>query len=303
MRTTMARYGRGTWAAILGLERPLELAALDAKILDERHVAVETRNVSAFELDLRHPALAKSGRVIVLADGIDMAVDARSPGARFELGPDGAFAKAAAPEAARPANDGSGLAALFQGKLRVVYGTKGRAADNEAVARDIADWIGGSGGNKVGASAAIGGAGSFEVVPDSASSPALEAEASTLFIGWPEDNSALSRVAGKLAVRIKGGKVEVPGVQASGRGILLVCPNPEAPGRLMGILALPVRGKEAAEYAGSLAGQLRGADAGSGPCGYGTPDVVLWDGSLAAAWSGCFDWRWDKLTELESDEN
>jgi poly(3-hydroxybutyrate) depolymerase len=308
VRTTMARYGRGTWAAILGLERPLELAALDAKILDERHVAVETRNVSVFELDLRHPALAKSGRVIVLADGIDIAVDARSPGARFEHGADGVFAKAAArkaaaPEAARPANDGSGLAALFQGKLRVVYGTKRRAADNEAVAREIADWIGGSGGNDVKASAAIGGAGSFEVVPDSASSPRLEAEASTLLIGWPEDNSALSRVAGKLAVQIKGGKVEIPGAQARGRGILLVCPNPEAPGRLMGVLALPVQGKEAAEYAQILARQLRGAGANSGLCGFGTPDAVIWDGSLKPVWAGFFDWRWEKLSPQEDGES
>jgi predicted esterase len=297
LRGSMARCARGGWASILGLERPLRPAALDAKVLDDRHIAVDTQNVSAFELDLRHPSLARSGRILVIADGANLTADALSPGALFELGPDGRYMRAEAPPAGMPADEGSGLAALFRGPLRVVYGSaRGRAAEEEAVAEALADW-------EPEARTSTGGAGRFELLPDSASSPALEAGTSVIFVGWPEDNSALARVAQRLPLAIKGGRVAIPGSKDTGRGLVLVCPNPEAPGSLMGVLALPMRGKAAQDCARALAEALQSKGSDSGLCGFGTPDATVLDSSGKPIWAASFDWRWQKLKTIEIQES
>ncbi len=278
VRTTMARSGEGAWASILGLARPLSIAALDARIVDSRHVTVDTQNVSAFELDLRHPGLAKGGRILILADGFNLTADSGSASARFELGPGGRFAavRSAGP-GATPRNGGSGYAALFDGPLRIVYGTKakGRAADNLAAARALAEWP----------------SGSYEVIPDTAASPAMEASCSILLVGGPEENEVASRLAGRLGAQAK-----------TGEGLILCCPNPEAPGRLLGLLAFPsqLRGKAAADFARALVAPLQGYGPGTEPCGYGAPDAIAFDKAGKPLWFGFFDWRWGKLSRTDA---
>ncbi len=285
LRTTMARYGRGAWATIEGLEKPLSIAALDAKVLDSRHIAVDTENVSAFGLDLRHPALAKGGRILVVADGVYLTADAGTSSARYSIGADGRFAPVRA-RSELPVNDGSGMAALFEGPLRVVYGSrKGSAkARNEAIASSLADYAGGT-----------------KPIPDDALGPEDEASSSLILVGWPEENAILSRLAGRLPLSMKGDGIVMPDGGAVGSGFILVFPNPEAPRRLVGIVALP-GGKASADIPGSIGQSLRAGRSDGGEGGFATPDLVIFDGSGKALWTGCFDWKWEKLTRLEKPD-
>lgn len=288
VRTTLPSRGAGAWASILGLSRPLAIAALDAKIVDSRHLTVDTQNVSAFELDLRHPSLAKGGRILILADGFNLTADSGSASARFELGSKGRFVPAAALPPGTPGNGGSGFAALFEGPVRIVYGTqkKARAADNEAVARALADW---------------GELGRFEAIPDKAADSLVEASSSLVLVGWPEENSAFARMAARLPIKVKGSKIEIAAeglASGSGAGLILCCPNPEAPGRLVGIVALPLRGKDAVDYARSLVLPLANYGSQSEPSGAAMLDAILLDKSGGAAWGASYDWRWSILRQL-----
>jgi hypothetical protein len=294
--------------SILGLDKPLSIGAIDAKIVDSRHIAIDTQNVSAFELDLRHPSLATGGRILILADGLNLTADAGSAHARFELRAGGSFARAkpGLPEAL--SNAGSGQAALFDGPLVIVYGSlKGsRTAENRAVAEALAVWDAGS----------IGTRGRFPVLRDSELTPEIEAASSLLLVGWPEDNAVLARLAARLPLQPRGGRVPVPATAAgegagatgagskpakgpSGSGLLLVCPNPEMPGRLLGVAALPMRGKAAAVYARSLIAPLTGYSFQTELSGYASPDVLILDARGQSIWTGAFDWKWEKLEPLD----
>lgn len=290
VRTTMARAGKGKWASILGVETAQTTAAIDAKIVDPRHVEVDTENVSAFELDLRHPELARGGRILVLADGVNLTADSGSADARFEIGADGRFAaagKAGRPEASKDGsteaapNGGAGFVGLFDGPLRIVYGTKRKsgAAGNEAVARALSG----------------SGIGDFEVLPDTALGPADGESSALLLVGGPDENSATARLAPNLPLAMKGGKVAAPDDGISGSGLLLVCPNPDARERLLGVMILPMRGDAAARYARAIVAPLRDYGIVQEACGYGTPDAILLDRSGEPIWMGFYDWRWERL--------
>jgi hypothetical protein len=150
--------------------------------------------------------------------------------------------------------------------------------------------------------AAVGGIGSFEVIPDTALSPDIEASSSLILVGWPDENSALARLAPKLPVAIKGRKISIEGALAPGAGLLLAYPNPEAPGRLLGVVALPMGGKAATDYARALIAPIAGSGSQSELGGYATPDVIELDGAGHALWMGSFDWRWGKLTRIEAGQ-
>jgi poly(3-hydroxybutyrate) depolymerase len=288
VRTTMARAGRGAWASILGIERPLRPAAIDARMVDGRHIAVETENVSAFELDLRHPRLAKGGRILILADGVNLTADSGTPQARFELGPDGCFAAAAPLPGEEPPNGGSGLNALFDSPLRIVYGTKrrGLAAQGIEVARAIAEGM------------KRAGIDSVDISTDAEAEKAgLESEGNILLIGNPDENSALAALVHKLPIAWEKGRFRAPGGKASGTGLVLVCPDPTKRSRLVGVLAPPFRGRRQEDFARGLFAPM-GYQRDQSTCGYGTADAAILDASGGGAWVGCFDWRWDHLKEI-----
>jgi len=289
-RTTMARAGRGAWASILGIERPLRPAAIDARIVDERHVAVETDNVSAFELDLRHPRLAKGGRVLILADGVNLTADSGKPQARFELGPDGRFAAAAPLPSEVPPNGGSGMTALFDSPLRIVYGTMKRSAAAEG--KEVADAIA--------EDMKSAGFGSVEISADAeaeAEKPGPGSKENILLIGNPDENSIMAALAPKLPIAWKDGRFHAPLGKASGTGLILVCPDPTRKGRLLGVLVPPAGGRNPAGFAHSVFAPL-GFQSEQSVCGYGTPDAAILGSSGAGAWVGYFDWRWERLKEL-----
>jgi hypothetical protein len=286
-RTNMARAGRSAWAAILGSQEPPRMSALDARVVDERHVLVETDNVSAFELDLRHPRLAKGGRILVLADGVNLTADSGAAGARFALGADGRFAAAPALAEGVPPNGGSGLIALFDSPLRIVYGTKKRGAEKAGgmIADAIAEDMG---------RADIG---SVDILRDSeAAATAPDPKTNRILIGNPDENSAAAAIASELPIAWKDGRFASPDGKASGAGLLLVCPDPENPGRLLGLIALPARRDAAANFARGVFASLA-LQSSVGPCGYGTPDAAILNARLEAEWTGYFDWSWERLAE------
>lgn len=333
IRTMMARVGKGSWASILGLAKPRVLAALDARIVDSRHVAVDTENVSAFSLDLRHPSLAKGGRILILADGVNLTADSGSASARFELGADGRFTSASPADLL---NGGSGIAALYAGATRIVYGARkhGAAADNAAVAKILsgrADERAGAGrenegkaetasrpgdraSSKSGDRAAPGDSAApksasisrffsrLEILPDASLTPEAEASSSLILVGWPDENAVVSRLEPKLPIRITGSTVSLPSEGVSGSGFILCLPNPEASGRLVAIIALPSHGKQALDFARAILISLRANSGGRGEAGFASPDLIILDRSGALVWAGCYDWKWDKLTKLYASE-
>jgi hypothetical protein len=180
-----------------------------------------------------------------------------------------------------PPNGGAGFVGLFDGKLRIVYGTKRKsaAAGNEAVARALSG----------------SGMGAFEVLPDTAVGPTDDATSALLLVGGPDDNSVTARLAPLLPFAVKGGKIAAPEGGISGSGLLLACPNPEARSRLIGVMILPMRGEAAVEYAGAIVAPLRNVGLVQDTCGYGTPDAMLLGRSGERLWAGSYDWRWEKL--------
>jgi hypothetical protein len=295
-RTSQARYGRQAWVGILGLSRPLAEAGIDAAVVDERHISIETENVAAFSLDLRHPKLASSGRLLLLVDGKNLTADAGSAEAVFELGQDGRF-KAAAPRRAAagiPPNGGSGFAGLFEGPVAFVYGTgvASRAGVNRRAALALAgrDENGPLPGGII--------LGTFPVLRDTEVDALYAASHSLVLVGGVEENSALARLAGRLPVAIGRGSVEVAGRSFKKAGTIMVCPNPEAPGRLLCVFALPFDEARVAAYGGGLSAALGAFGSNRGACGFGTPDLTILDSAMKVAWMGSFDRSWEDLVDL-----
>ncbi len=285
IRTTMARTGKAAWASILGIQDNRKTAGLDCRVVDERRVSVETDNVSAFELDLRHPGLAKGGRILILADGFSLTADSGKT-ARFELGPKDRF-RAAAADTRTVANNGAGIAALFEGPIRAVYGTKRRAsaAENEEIARALVT--------------AFEGIVAVEAMSD------VEAEKrrdesgdySRLFVGNPADCPPLARILPSLPLVWEKSRYAIKtesGTTTAEGGLLFVQSDPERPSRLVGLLSLRAQTFDAARFAASLASPLQTGRVND-PCGYKLPDAMLIDPAGGIAWYGYFDWRWKKI--------
>jgi len=301
-RTDRALYGRHSWVRIEDLSKPLSLAALDAEIVDSRHVIVETENLSAFSLDLRHPKLAASGSILLLVDGMNLTADARSARARFELGAKGAFRPAPDPDPAeadaRAPNPGGGIASLYNQPLCIVYGTNkaSRKAINEDAALALA------GRDRAGILSGGASLGEIPVLADTEVDAALLASRSLILVGSAEENSVIARIAPRLPAPIGKGGPTVLGRNYGKAGMIQVCPNPEAPGRLVCVFDLPFPGDKVRGYAAGLSIALRSFGSKSGIGGFSTPDLVVVDASKGTLWSGSFDRGWKRLVELYSSE-
>lgn len=306
IRASGQRYGAGPWAGILGFVHPMELGELDARIVDQRHIAVDTDNVSAFCLDLRHPSLAKTGRILILADGVNLTADANSGKASFELASNGRFKAAKGQTTETAVNSGQGFAALFDLPLRIVYGSGKRAKTeaNAAVAAALADWTS-DGERSVGGQDAA-----FPVLQDRDAD--LAADGALLLVGTPGDNRLIAAIADRLPIKIDGKKIVMPsaangakndGAKAYGAGLLLVCPNPESPGRLLGIAMLPDSkdrkgGYDRLKFAKDIVRSLRDYQA-RGDAGLSkVADAMILDEDGKTIWAGCFDRRWANLTRV-----
>jgi hypothetical protein len=311
MRTTMSRTGKAAWASILGLQDNRKTAGLDARIIDDRHISVETENVSAFSLDLRHPDLAAGGRILILADGFNLTADSGKP-ASFELGPKGRFRTAPEADTGIAANNGEGVAAVFEGPLQVIYGTRRHAtAKNEAIARALAASFDGllsvevlsdTEAEKRGATPAGAPKGAATKVPGGAVKSGAASgneNYSRVFVGNPDECPPLARLIPALPLvwnkglfRLKTGNDGGAAVEAG--GLIFVHPDPERPGHLLALLSLPMKTDGAKGLASSLASPLQTGRTND-PCGYKLPDAMFVDGNGGILWYGFFDWRWTKL--------
>ena len=107
-------------------------------------------------------------------------------------------------------------------------------------------------------------------------------------------------MAAGLPARITAASVEVAGGDYPGAGVALICPNPEASARLVGVLTLPRDTKLVACLPADADQLLRSYYLN----GYGTDDTVLPDVTVLKSFespsqSWCFDRRWRRLSLYE----
>jgi predicted esterase len=324
LRVSRPRYGRMYWLRVTELEKPFALASVEASVLDSRHLVVTTGNVASFELDLSHPLLAKKGSVLVRVDDRDIAVDAGKTAA-FVRGADGAFARLGGkPKTAIAPHEGGGLADLFSRPLRIVYGTRRHGSEWRAMAALLADWSvrqGRSSGARSGRFRVLSDAEALadfssskpvgtELLHSSSklvgtatvpgSSKLVGADTDILLLGSPEENSMTARYAAKLPLRFSGNAVGLRGGKTSGQGAFLVCPNPDFPSNLVGIISIPLKKGRAAAMGASLADSLAAyGSVGNETYGFVTPDLAILDQDLSIVWSGSFDRNWENLKPIE----
>lgn len=230
LRAPRAAYGRGAWASVLGLSRPGLPASLSARVIDGRHLAIETDLVDAISLDLGHPLLAKGGRILVDADGAAFALDAGGREVELARSAESGRFERVAPggPASSPPNPGGGFAQLLQRPLFIVYGTadKREAPFLEALAREFAALAGFPGR----------GLDQARVLRDSELRPWMRASASFVLVGSPSQNREASRIASSLPVSRKGGRLVVGDAGYGDSTLFMVLPDPGSPGRALGLL-------------------------------------------------------------------
>lgn len=289
--TPYLRHGRHYWARVEDTAIRYQPCQLTAKVVDKRHLSVETANVTAFSLNLNHPKLARDGRIIVNIDGYNVAVNAGSEDALFRFS-ENRFVKVKRPSIDLAPHEGGGLADLFTGPLYIVYGTKGRSKILKQAAEILADWTVSetfSSGTKVGC---------FRVIADRDVTEEVLKSSNLLCIGTTAENTLTAKLSGKMPVRFNKDKVEVLGKEYSKSGFSLVYYNPEAPTRLVGIISLPFQNKDIINFILWLNFSLRSYALDNGVGSFTTPDLVVFDRLDHALWSGFFDLFWKELREM-----
>jgi len=292
VRAPRAAVGRREWIAVLGLRRPGLPAALSARVLDERHVVVETDLVSRFEMDLGHPLLAKGGRILVDVDGRVFAVDAGTRALRFDYSEaGGSFERVGAAAGAR-FHRGGGFAQLLEGPVCIVYGTVSKKDSPRMKA--FADGL---------AAAGLGsgkGVDRARVLADGELESWMRESVSLILVGGPAQNALTSRIASSLPAAERRGRLFVEGEDFGDSSLALVLPDPASPGRLLG-LAWP--GESALDDEELVRAMLASIPSESDPAiclpAVGTPDlrVIAARGMVirAASW----DPDWSRLEDLQ----
>lgn len=291
LRANWLRYGRQYWVEIEELYMPLRPGYIGAEVVDAKHIRVETKEVTAFTLDLRHPGLTRTGRIALDINGTQLWADAGQTRVSIAYVKDlGWTLNAPEPPPAVVHNNGGGAADLFYGPVTIIYGT-GKADRVEALRRladRIADWsptIQSPNGSKTGR---------FRVKADTDITEADMRDGNLLLLGSPAENRLTSGLADKLPVRILGNGVEVAGQKFPGAGLLLTYPNPLAPKRLVGILSLPspYEGKAIEQFT-TVTETVTGIRQF---LIYQSTDVIVFGPpDLNPIWRGCFDRHWQQL--------
>lgn len=287
------RYGRHYWVRVEDSAIRQEPCRLTAKVIDDRHLSVDTVNVAAFSLDLRHPKLAHNGRVIVNINGYNVTVNAGVENHLFTVSKNqDRFIKSQRPSMALAQYEGGGLADIFTGPLYLVYGTKGRTEVLKQAAEILADWTVSetySSGTKVGR---------FRVIADRDVTDAMLKNSNLLCIGTTAENTLTARLSKKMPVVFNSDKVEVLGKEYPRSGFTLVCCNPEAPIHLAGIISLPFKNKDLINFMLWLNFSLRSYALDNGVGSFTTPDLVIFDRPDHVLWNGSFDLFWKELREM-----
>lgn len=287
------RHGLHYWVRVEDTAIRYQPCQLTAKVVDGRHLSVETANVTAFSLNLNHPKLARDGRIIVNIDGYNLAVNAGIEDALFTFSENqNRFVRSKRPSTKLAPHEGGGLADLFTGPLYIVYGTKGRSEILKQAAEILADWTVSetfASGTKVGR---------FRVIADRDVTEEVLKSCNVLCIGTTAENMLTDGLAKKMPVRFNKDKVEVLGKEYSKSGFTLVYYNPEAPTRLVGIISLPFKNKELIRFMIWLNISLRSYALDNGVGSFTTPDLVVFDRTDHVLWNGSFDLFWKELRKM-----
>lgn len=286
------RFGRHYWARVEDKAIWLEPSQLNTEIVDSRHIVMETINVTAFSLNLTHPKLAQTGRIVININGYNVPVNAGEKDMLFTFSKNrGGFINTKRPSTVLARHDGGGLADLFTGPLYIVYGTNGRSKVLKQAAELLADWTiseANPSGSKVGR---------FRVIADRDVSEAILKNSNLLCIGTTSENNLTAKLSKKLPVRFSKDKVEVSGRQFKKTGFTYVYYNPDAPTHLVGIISMPFKNKDLLNFAYWLNFNLRAYALDNGVGSFTTPDLAIFSAINRNVWNGSYDLFWKELRE------
>lgn len=286
------RFGRHYWVRMEDKAIWHEPSRLNAEIVDSRHMAIETINVTAFSLNLAHPKLAQTGRIVININGYNVPVNAGGKDVVFTFSKNrGGFVNSKRPSTALARHDGGGLADLFTGPLYIVYGTKGRSKLLKQAAELLADWTI-SGANPSGSKV-----GRFRVIADRDVNEAILKNSNLLCIGTTSENNLTAKLSKKLPVRFSEDKVEVSGRQFKKTGFTYVYCNPNAPTHLVGIISMPFKNKDLLNFVYWLNYNLRAYALDNGVGSFTTPDLAIFSAINRNVWNGSYDLFWKELRE------
>lgn len=290
LTTSYLRYHRQYWAEI-GELNGQGRGFLNAQVIDSRHLRVTTENLGVFSLDLRHPALAQNGRILVEIDGYAVPADAGGQ-AEFVYSPArGCFGWQPQRSVAVLPHQGGGLADLVTGPVYIVYGTRkpGRTAFLKQSAVILADW---SINSEIGFGTKVG---RLRIKPDTAVTATDISRANLILLGTADENRLTAKYLADLKrvpLKLDRKTATVQGKKYPGTGVVLVYPNPEAPRRLLGIIALPFKTEMLERFIVQLNLSWRQYAPDNGVGNFTTPDLMVFKSSGEVLWSGSFNRHW-----------
>ncbi len=287
------RFGKHYWVRVEDSANPGEPCQLSARVIDERHLLIDTINVTAFSLNLRHPKLARTGRIVVNINGSYVTVNAGEEDVLLTFSDNrGRFVSSTRPSKALAQREGGGLADLFTKPLYIVYGTKSRTKLLRKAAERLADWTiteDYPSGSKVGR---------FRVIADRDVTNTILKSSNLLCIGTVSENMLTAKFSKKLPVGFSKDSVEISGQRYTKTGFTLVCYNPYEPSRLAGIISFPFKDQDLMEFVTGLNLNLRSYALDYGVGTFTTPDLLLFNANTQVTWKGSLNLFWKELRAL-----
>ncbi len=291
----VVRYGRYFWARVDEISTPLQMAHLDAEVVDTTHVRVQSGKISALALDLRHPGLSQTGEVTVNLDGTDLRVAAGAKEAYFVSEAGAAWHLGSAPNPDLARHTGDAGYATFQGPLTVVYGTlkPERTQLLRRVAETATDWAPNSHlpvGSKIG---------HYKVISDAEVTQSDLTGGNLLLIGDESENRLTSAQLSFAHIRLRPDSVNVAGQSIRGTGLLATFPNARAPRYLATVITIPQGQRDVEAIVFFSVFSTRAYDVSeSATVAPASPDVAVFSDlqaivGKAPVWTGFYDRNWE----------
>jgi pimeloyl-ACP methyl ester carboxylesterase len=288
------RFGKHYWVQVKEFSDPQKPGYINAQVLDFRHLRVETDNIDAFTLDLRHPKLATRGQVLLDINGYNVPADAGLHKAMFICqNSNGQFAK----QNIKTVNmnglakyDGGGIVDLFNRPLYIVYGTANprRAKILRQAAEILGDWRATPAiptGVKVG---------HFRIKADTDITDSIKKQYNLLLLGTITENRITAELMSKKGywpISMTKGKVQAGNKKYSKSGLVMVYPSPVNRKQLVGFLALPYSEDDLLNYARRLTMAMTQYALDDGVGSFTTPDFMICSKSEIIR-AGYFDSNW-----------
>jgi pimeloyl-ACP methyl ester carboxylesterase len=297
VKTNYLRYGKNFWARILELARPPQNGYLKASFVDATHITVVAEQVNVFSLNLTYPQLSQTAPIIVEINGTALMVEPAQVAATFRYQETVWSEVKEQPATGSIPHDGGGISDLFVRPLIIVYGTQQRGEIYQKAATIFADW---SPTPQIGIGSKTGG---FHVKADTDITAEDMQKYNLLLFGGPEHNLITKQLADKLPVEFSEDKVTINGQEFSPAGMMLTCPNPLAPTKLVGIMTFPIPDEEVLRLMARASLIFRGYNVdGSGAVPRFLPDVIVYNSfeqQNPFLWMGWFDYTWQHLRKYQ----